>query len=102
MTAYFFFDVKAINDQELITKYRSQVIETVEAFGGRYLIMGGDVENREGSWKPTIPVLIQFPDIDKARAWYSSNMYAPLLKMRLQAMDCDAVLLQGFDHPLSS
>lgn len=101
MTAYFFFDVKAIKDQELVSEYRSQVMATVEAFGGRYLIMGGEVESREGDWKPTIPVLIRFPDIEKAKAWYSSSQYAPLLKMRLQATDCDAVLLHGFNHPVT-
>ncbi len=40
-------------------------------------------------------VLIEFPDMDKARAWYESDAYQAILPMRTDNMDGTAVLLQG-------
>jgi len=98
MAAFVFFDVREIRDQELLSSYRGKVFETVERFGGRYRVLGAMEEKLEGDWAPALPVLIEFPDIDTAKAWYESDIYAPLKKDRTAAALCDAVLLGGFDH----
>lgn len=98
MSAFVFFDVREIRDQELLGDYRSKVFATVEHFGGRYRVLGGMDAALEGDWRPNIPVLIEFPDSETARAWYASDLYAPLKRDRMQAALCDAVLLDGFDH----
>lgn len=98
MAAFVFFDVREIRDPDLLAAYRSQVFATVEQFGGRYRVLGGFKEVLEGGWDPNIPVLIEFGDVERARAWYGSDVYAPLLKQRTEAAVCDAILLDGFDH----
>jgi uncharacterized protein (DUF1330 family) len=98
MTAFVFFDVRDIRDPDLLSAYRSRVFETVEHFGGRYRVLGGMEAVLEGDWAPNIPVLIEFPDSRTARAWYDSEMYAPLKRDRLAAAACDSVLLEGFEH----
>jgi uncharacterized protein (DUF1330 family) len=98
MSAYVFFDVREISDAKTLEQYRNRVLETVTAHGGRYLVLGGHVEGIEGSWKPNVPVLIQFAALDAARRWYGSDEYAPLKALRLSAARGDAVLMQS---PLS-
>ncbi len=98
MPAYYLFDVREIIDQNKLSDYRSKVFATVEQYGGRYLVLGGNVEKVEGEWAPSIPVIIEFPTVAAARAWYQSDEYRPLLELRLAASSADAVLLDGFDH----
>jgi uncharacterized protein (DUF1330 family) len=102
MSAFVFFDVREIHDQKVLAAYREAVFETVEAFGGRYRVLGGLDTALEGSWAPRIPVLIEFADLGKAHGWYGSELYAPLRRQRMAAADCDAVLLAGFDHRLGA
>ena len=48
MPAYCFFDVREINDKEKLGDYRSKVFSTVEQYGGRYIVLGGQFEVIEG------------------------------------------------------
>lgn len=98
MSAYYFFDVRHIHDQDALAEYRQQVFATVERFGGRYRVLGGPVDVLEGEWSPVIPVVIEFPDIGQAKKWYDSALYRPLKERRLQAADCCGILMPGFDH----
>lgn len=98
MAAFVFFDVKQVRDPDLLATYRSKVFETVERYGGRYRVLGGFEAVLEGNWRLNIPVLIEFESVAAARNWYGSDLYAPLLRQRIEAADCDAVLLDGFDH----
>jgi len=52
---------------------------------------------REGDWQPGIAVIIEFPDLATARAWYESDDYRPLRDLRLRSTDSCGVLLDGFD-----
>ena len=47
MAAYVIADVNVTNP-ELFKKYSEQVPATVEQYGGKYLIRGGEVEKAEG------------------------------------------------------
>ena len=98
MAAYFMFDVREIKDAERTSQYRNQVFATVERFGGRYLALGGPFEVIEGDWRPGIPVIIEFPSIERARAWYESDVYRPLLALREEDTDSFAILIEGFEH----
>lgn len=98
MPAYFFFAVTEILDATKAGEYRSKVIETVERFGGRYLALGGLIEIVEGDWNPGIPVIIRFDTPQQAKAWYESDLYRPLKALRMEAMQCSAILVNGFEH----
>lgn len=98
MPAYLFFAVTEILDAAKASEYRSKVIETVERFGGRYLALGGLIEIVEGDWDPGIPVIIQFDTPQQAKDWYESDLYRPLKALRMEAMRCDAILVDGFEH----
>jgi len=95
MSAYCLFDVLEVTDPEALEAYRCGVLATVESCGGRYLTVGGDCTVLEGEWQPGFPVLIEFPNLAKARDWYDGEGYRDLRALRLAATRGNAILIEG-------
>ena len=84
-----------VTDPTTYEGYRSQVMPTVTAHGGRFLVRGGPVERVEGNvdWKRI--VVLEFPDKATAWRWYNSQEYQRILKIRQSASRGDVILLEG-------
>jgi uncharacterized protein (DUF1330 family) len=95
MPAYVIAAVTDAWDQEKLVQYREGNTEAVAQHGGRFVARGGDQEVLEGDWEPKRLVIIEFPDMDAARAWYGSDGYAPLRELRRSASVTDIVLVNG-------
>jgi uncharacterized protein (DUF1330 family) len=95
MAAYCIFDILKINDAEKVERYRSRVGPVVEKYGGRYLVTGGQIDVLEGDWRPTLPVIIEFPSLEHARRWYASEDYRELKALRLSAVMSNGVIVEG-------
>lgn len=95
MTAYCLWDVREIHDHDAMNDYVDRVTDTVTAFGGEYVVIGGPWQIVEGDWHPAYPVLIEFPSLERAHEWYSSELYAPLRDLRHAASVSDAVFFEG-------
>lgn len=93
MATYCLFDNLEITDPDALAEYASRAAATVEQYGGLYLLIGGDFERKEGTWEPTFPVLIEFPDRASADAWYDSPEYAPLKALRQGSGRFNAVFI---------
>ncbi len=96
MPAYVIGSVRSAADRDALLEYRRRNTDVVAAYGGRFLVRGGDVEPLEGDAPPLRVVIIEFPDIAAARAWYESPDYAPLKALRQGASETDILLLQGY------
>ncbi len=83
MAAYVLVDVEVLNP-EAYAEYTRAVPATLEPFGGRFLVRGGAVETLEGEWHPQRGVLIEFPSMERARAWHASPDYVAILPIRVQ------------------
>jgi len=94
MPAYFLVEIDTV-DEPAMAAYRQQVPPVVEAFGGRFLVRGGASETLEGDWHPPRLVVLEFPDLATARAFYHSEVYAPLKTMRCEAGHSRLVLVEG-------
>ena len=94
MSAYVIAEVE-VTDSEKFEEYRKMVPTTIEAFGGRYVVRGGAVESREGDWRPKRMVVIEFDDVDRARAWHDSELYAPARALREASADTRMILVEG-------
>ena len=94
MAAYVIADVNVTNP-ELFKKYSEQVPATVEQYGGKYLIRGGEVEKAEGDWGPTRVVVIEFENMSMLKKWYSSHEYSGPLRIRQQSADTNVLFLEG-------
>jgi uncharacterized protein (DUF1330 family) len=52
-----------------IVQYLERIDATLEPYGGRFLIHGAKAEVQEGDWAGDL-IVIEFPDLNQARAWY--------------------------------
>ncbi len=94
MPAYLISDV-AVKDAEAFQAYRTRAAASVGQHGGRYLVRGGPIDTLEGSWTPATIIVVEFPDIERARAWYRSPEYASALAFRDEALSRNLVLVDG-------
>lgn len=83
MTAYVIACVE-ITDPEGFKQYSQQVPKSLEPFGGRFLIRGGAHETVEGDFDPKRFVVLEFPDMKAAKAWYGSAEYQRILPIRFK------------------
>ena len=95
MPAYVIAAVTDAWDQEKLVEYRERNTDVVAQHGGRFVARGGPHEVLEGEWDPRRLVIIEFPDMAAARAWHSSDAYAPLLELRQSASKTDIVVVEG-------
>lgn len=94
MPAYVIVD-NEVTDSALFEEYRTQVPATVEKFGGRFLVRGGQIQTLEGDWKPKRIVVTEFPSMEQARRWYDSQEYRPLKALRSRSARGSVVLVEG-------
>ena len=94
MPAYVISDA-TFRDAAAIEVYRRQAAASIARHGGRYLVRGGSVEVLEGSWAPRAIIIVEFPDMAAARAWYASPDYAQALAIRDQALSRHLILVDG-------
>ena len=99
MSAFCFFDVYEVSKPKDMDRYRSSVHATVKLYGGKYRVAGGDCEKIEGAWAPTFAVLLEFPSMADAHAWYDSEEYADLKALRLGSSASHAVFMESESHP---
>ena len=79
-----------------VLEYLERIQSTLDPFGGRFAVHGATVEVREGDWPGTI-VVIAFPDLESARAWYDSPAYREILPLRTDHITGSAILVEGVD-----
>ncbi|MFI1648858.1 DUF1330 domain-containing protein [Streptomyces avidinii] len=94
MTAYAIAHIRPTTMNEDILRYIERIQPTMDPFGGRFLVHGQDVEVLEGPFPGTV-VMIGFPDIESARAWYASDAYRAILPLRTDHIEGEVVLVQG-------
>src|SRR3954465_11542544 len=94
MPAYVVAHVE-VTDPVRYQEYRGMVLGTMTPFGGRFLVRGPAPEVLEGSWDPKRLVILEFPDADHARRWWSSAEYAAAKAIRQASSVGTLVLLEG-------
>ena len=95
MPAYVIAYAGNVRDAEVLAEYRRRNTDAVANHGGRFLARGGEVQVLEGPWPHERCVIMEFPDVATARAWYDSDEYAPLKAMRQAESDTQIILADG-------
>jgi uncharacterized protein (DUF1330 family) len=81
--------------------YLEQVERTFRPYGGRWLVLDAPVEVLEGAW-PGSAVLMEFPDMDTAKAWYRSADYQEILHLRTDNVISDLILVNPVESDFTS
>lgn len=98
MTAYVLLEIE-VTDLGALADYRDIARQAVAEFGGDYLAINAGPESFEGSWDGTKRfTLLTFGSMEKARAWYTSDSYAPGIAIAKKAMIRRIALLPGLDE----
>jgi len=84
-----------IEDPVRYEDYKRMVPGSLAPFGGRFIVRGGNVEALEGSWHPERLVIIEFPSVERARAWWNSREYAEARALRQATSTGTLLLLEG-------
>jgi len=84
-----------VKDPVRYEDYRRLVTPTVAKYGGRFIVRGGNVEVLEGEWQAKRLVLLEFPSVDQARAWWSSPEYSEAKLIRQATSEGTLLILEG-------
>jgi uncharacterized protein (DUF1330 family) len=76
-----------IRDAEALRPYIARVPDVIAPYGCRYIARGGTVTPVCGAFTPERLVLMEFPSADDIVSFYFSDVYAPLLRIRLTATE---------------
>lgn len=81
MPAYLIADMN-VTDAPGYEEYKRLAPPAIEKYGGRYLARGGETAVLEGDWTPTRLVILEFPSVEKAKAFYESPEYGAARNVR--------------------
>ncbi|MCW8878493.1 MAG: DUF1330 domain-containing protein [Kangiellaceae bacterium] len=95
MSAYIIVHVK-IEDQQAYAEYTKRTPKIIESFGGKFIVRGGQTETLEGEKETLRLVVIEFPSMKNARAFYQSEEYQTAKKFREGAGEAKFVLVDGY------
>ena len=82
-------------ERDAIKPYSSQVASTFEPFGGRFVVRGGRIAELEGDAPKGHMVVIVFPSVEKAQAWFASPGYAKIKPIRHRAGSTRAYIVEA-------
>ena len=94
MAAYVIANVE-VKDPVRYADYRNMVLPTIQAYGGRFLARGGVVETLEGPWQPKRLVIVEFPSVERAKAWWGSREYAEAKALRQATSEGSLIVIEG-------
>ncbi|MGN6827711.1 DUF1330 domain-containing protein [Paucibacter sp. M5-1] len=79
-----------------IVHYLERIDATLAPFGGQFRVHGASAEAMEGQWIGDI-VVVEFPDLARARAWYRSEDYQAIVPLRSRNSIGEVILVDGVD-----
>ena len=97
MPAYIVLTRERTHDSEEMQRYSEKAKAAREGHDPQPLAFYGDVEGLEGSDMEGA-VILRFPDMAAARAWYQSPAYQEARKHRFLGADYRVFLVEGIEE----
>jgi uncharacterized protein (DUF1330 family) len=94
MAAYIIVQVD-VKDPVRYEDYKRMVPGSLAKYGGRFIVRGGRTETLEGSWAPKRFVMLEFPDVERARAWWACPEYADAKALRQATSSTEMIVVEG-------
>ena len=84
-----------VTDPVQYEEYKKLSRGAVAAFGGEFLVRGGETLTVEGSTDDRRMVVLRFPDVEAATACFASDQYAEARAQRLGAAEMEILIVEG-------
>lgn len=94
MSAYLITDVE-VTDEDLYAQFRERITPVIEAYGGRFVVRGGEIEVNEGDWMPKRLAIMEFDSMEQIRSFLASSEYKDLNDIRTRSSNINLVLVEG-------
>ena len=94
MPAYVIVEIDVLSDETYET-YKQMVPASLASFDGKFLVRGGATEELEGNWSPKRLVILEFPSIDQAKAWWNSPDYLEAKRVRQASANTKMIVVEG-------
>jgi uncharacterized protein (DUF1330 family) len=91
----FYISEFELTDPEGIKPYSARVDATFAPFGGRYVVRGGQIAPLEGEAPKGRIVMIAFPSMERAQAWYNSPAYREIMPIRHKTTKSRVFIVEG-------
>jgi uncharacterized protein (DUF1330 family) len=95
MPAYIIARVQ-VTDWERYKQYTQATPAAIEKFGGRFIVRGGETVSLEGPSEAGRLVVIEFPSLERAKAFYHSEEYSQAKKLREGAATAQFLAVEGY------
>lgn len=82
---YAIFTEKITDWDRYLTDYLPIAAETIEDHGGEVIVGHPEPDVIEGEWTHSMVVVIEFPSVDDAHAWYTDPTYQDVMPNRIEA-----------------
>lgn len=94
MSAYIFVNCE-VTEPAKYEQYKALAPAAIARHGGRYLARGGESAVLEGDWQPKRVVILEFPSLAAAKAFYDSPEYRAARAIRVGAARMDMIAVEG-------
>lgn len=88
-----------ITDEQAMAEYKQKTRAKQPDVKPKPLVVYGAMEALEGQ-APEATIMLEFEDMEKAKAWYHSPEYQEALPYRLKAANFKAFIVEGLAKPL--
>ena len=76
-------------------EYKKWSTVAMQAHGAEVCVRGGQVEPLEGDWKPTRVIVLKFPSLEQAKAFYDTPEYRKAREARAGAAIMNMIAVEG-------
>ena len=94
MPAYVIAEIN-ITDPVRYEDYKKLTPGTLAAYDGKFIVRGGTTITLEGENPSGRIVVLEFPTMEKAKAWYNSPEYSAAKIIRMEASAGRLILVEG-------
>jgi uncharacterized protein (DUF1330 family) len=94
MSAYVIGRIE-VTDPDQYKKYTARTPDVIAKFGGKFIVRGAEVHTLEGPEEKSRVAVIEFPSLEKAKAFYHSEEYVETRALRRGAAVVSLIAIEG-------
>lgn len=84
-----------VTDWDRYQEYVKASPSAIAEYGGRFIARGGQMTTLEGPEETGRVVLVEFPSLERAQAWYHSPEYQRARELRAGAAEASIIAIEG-------